>query len=338
MQLYVDFPSWISPYVVPFLSVRWYAVMYLVAFSIAYALFRYQCRHGELNGMSSDDTLSLFCYGIGFLIIGARVFSTLFYEGSWYYWTHPWMIFWPFRNGTFIGLPGMSYHGGVVGCVLGVTLFCRKYRYRFLDVADHIVAGIPLGYTFGRLGNFINGELWGRVTTSGIGMVFPDAPSFPTSLEWVRDVAQKIGMDYSAAAINLPRHPSQLYEAFFEGIFLWAVLWFILRPVTKKLSAKIGPGTMTGSYFVGYGLVRFVIEYFREPDSQLGFIIALGKETEPLALFKSALNISLGQIFCLAMVLAGVAIIIYARKTEPVTYDKKRKNTKGKANANKRKG
>ena len=339
MQLYVDFPSWISPFVVPFLSVRWYAVMYLVAFSIAYSLFRYQCRHGELNGMSSDDSLTLYCYGIGFLILGARVFSCLFYEASWYYWTHPWMIFWPFRNGSFIGLPGMSYHGGVVGGVVGVMLFCRKYKYRFLDIADHIVAGIPLGYTFGRLGNFINGELWGRVTTSGIGMVFPDAPSYSTSLDWVREVAKKVGMDYTNnAMLNLPRHPSQLYEAFFEGVFLWAVLWFILRPVAKKLSTKIGPGTMTGSYFIGYGLVRFIIEYFREPDSQIGFVIALGKETEPTALFKSVLNISLGQILCLAMIAAGVAMILIARKTEPVTYEKKKKNAKGKANANKRKG
>ena len=166
MQSYVDFPSWISPLVVPFLPIRWYAMMYLVAFSIAYALVRYQCRKGALNSMNTDDTLSLFCYGVGFLILGARVFSTLLYDGTWYYWTHPWMIFWPFQNGSFVGLPGMSYHGGVIGCVFGVWLYCRKNGYRFFDVADHVIAAIPLGYTFGRLGNFINGELWGRVTTS----------------------------------------------------------------------------------------------------------------------------------------------------------------------------
>ncbi len=108
--------------------------------------------------------------------------------------------------------------------------------------------------------------------------------------------------------------------------------------MAKRLSTKIGPGTMTGSYFIGYGLVRFVIEYFREPDSQLGFIIALGKETEPTALFKSALNISLGQILCLAMIVAGAAMILYARKAEPVTYSKKKGKSKGKANADKRKG
>ena len=335
MQMYVDFPSWISPFVVPFLSVRWYAVMYIVAFSIAYALFRYECRHGELNRMSSDDSISLFCYAIGFLILGARVFSTLFYEGSWYYWTHPWMIFWPFRNGRFIGLPGMSYHGGVIGAVIGVLLFCRRYGYRFFDIADHLVLGIPLGYTFGRLGNFINGELWGRVTTSRLGMVFPEAPQFSTSLSWVRQVAEKVGMDYrNMAMLNLPRHPSQLYEALFEGVLLWAFLWFVIWPYAKKISSKKGPGTLTGFYFIGYGTVRFFIEYLREPDSQLGFIIALGKETEPTALFKSFFNISLGQILCLVMIIAGIGMIIYAGKTEPVTY---RKKTKGKTNADRRK-
>ena len=335
MQSYVDFPSWISPLVVPFLPIRWYAMMYLVAFSIAYVLMRYQCRKGALNSMNTDDTLSLFCYGVGFLILGARVFSTLLYDGTWYYWTHLWMIFWPFQNGRFVGLPGMSYHGGVIGGVFGVWLFCRKYGYRFFDVADHFVAAIPLGYTFGRLGNFINGELWGRVTTSSIGMVFPDAPSFSTSLDWVREVADKIGMSYtSGSMLNLPRHPSQLYEALFEGIVLWLILWFIIRPISDRRHGKKGPGLLTGSYFIGYGLFRFIIEYFREPDSQIGFVIALGKETEPMALFKSALNISMGQILCFLMIAAGIGMVIYSFKGRPVTYPKK---GKGKKNADKRK-
>ena len=335
MQVYIDFPSWISPLVVPFLPIRWYAVMYLVAFSITYVLFRYQCRHGEINGMSSDDSLTFFCFSIGFLILGARIFSTLFYEGSWYYWTHPWMIFWPYRNGQFVGLPGMSYHGGVVGCVFGAWLFCRKYKYSFFDLADHAIAGIPLGYTFGRLGNFINGELWGRVTSSSIGMVFPDAPSFSTNLDWVKEIAAKAGMAISENSyVNLPRHPSQLYEALFEGVLLWAFLWFVMRPIAKKTATRHGPGLISGAYFIGYGLSRFIIEYFREPDSQLGFIIALGKETEPLALFRSVLNISMGQILCLLMIAAGTVMIIHAKKSAPVVYGKKQKGNK---NDNKRK-
>lgn len=325
--MYVDFPNWISPLVVSFLPVRWYAVMYLVAFFITYLLFRYQCRHGELNGMSADASLNLFCYTIGFLIIGARLFSTLFYEGSWYYWTHPWMIFWPFRNGQFTGLPGMSYHGGVVGAVFGGYLFAKSRGYRFLDLSDRVIAGIPLGYTFGRLGNFINGELWGRVTTKSFGVIFPYAPKFSTDLTWVREIADSIGMSYvPGSVINLPRHPSQLYEALFEGVLLWLVLWLIIRPISLKTKNSMGPGLITGSYFIGYGLARFIIEYFREPDSQLGFIIALGKETEPPALFKSFLNISLGQILCFFMILCGIAVIIHARRAEPVKYPKRKRN------------
>lgn len=320
--MYVDFPKWISPFVIPSLPVRWYAVMYLLAFGTCYILFRHQCdKEGALNHMDYDTSLTLFCYTIGFLLIGARLFSTLLYDGSWYYWTHPWMIFWPFRNGRFIGLPGMSYHGGVVGAVFGGWLFARKYKYRLLDLSDTVIAGIPLGYTFGRLGNFINGELWGRVTGTSYGMVFPEAPSFSTTISWVGDIADKIGMQYiEGDIVNLPRHPSQLYEAFFEGIFLFLMLWFIVKPLATKHKDEHGPGMITGAYFVGYGAIRFVLEYFREPDSQLGFIIKLGKEWEPTALFKSVLNISLGQILCLIMVLAGIAIIVYAKKSAPTTY------------------
>ena len=307
--------------------------MYIFAFATCYLLFRYQCKHGALNNMDSDTSLNLFCYVIGFLLLGARLFSTLVYEGSWYYWTHPWMIFWPFRNGQFIGLPGMSYHGGVVGALFGGWLFSKKYKYKLLDLSDTVIAGIPLGYTFGRLGNFINGELWGRVTGTSYGMIFPEAPSFSTTIDWVREIADKIGLSYELGdMVNLPRHPSQLYEAFFEGIFLFLIIWFIARPLSNKNKEKHGPGLVTGTYFAGYGLVRFFLEYFREPDSQLGFIIKLGKETEPTALFKSFFNISMGQILCFLMIIAGIIFIIQAKKSEPLVYAKKnnKKNLKSK--------
>ena len=113
-------------------------------------------------------------------------------------------------------------------------------------------------------------------------------------------------------------------------------MWFILRPRARRLHGKKGPGLLTGSYFIGYGLARFIIEYFREPDSQIGFVIALGKETEPTALFKSVLNISMGQILCFLMIVAGAAMIIYSFKGKPVTYPKAK--GKGNKNANKRKG
>jgi len=298
-------------------------VMYIVAFSLAYVSLLKQGKKGILGGMNSDDLLTMSTYIIMGLILGARLGSCLLYEGSAYYWTHPWMIFWPFRNGQFIGLPGMSYHGGVAGAALAALIYGKKYRHKFGDIADAVLTAVPLGYTFGRLGNFINGELWGRCTGTSYGMIFPEAPFFSTDLEWVRQAADKAGIPYTIGdIINLPRHPSQLYEAFFEGLVLFVIIQFIAVPIRDK--KKIGPGFITGIYFICYGLFRFIIEYFREPDSQLGFIIALGKETEPTALFKSVLNISMGQILCFGMTVIGVLSLI-ASFSKPITQYPKRK-------------
>lgn len=320
MFLYSVYPSWIKPTVVSFLPIRWYAVMYIVALAITYILFRYQCRKGRLGGMGEEQSEDLFLYSFIGLIVGARVFSCLFYEGSWYYWTHPHMIFWPFRNGQFVGLPGMSYHGGVVGGILVCWLYCRRHSLSFLDVADTILCALPLGYTFGRLGNFINGELWGRVTKSSFGMVFPDAPMFSTSIEWVRDASVAAGMDPSVPYVNLPRYPSQLFEAFGEGILLFLILWFVVRRISDR--RKTGPGLVTGSYIAGYGIIRFVIEFFREPDEQLGFVF---------------MQFSMGQLLCFLMIVSGIAVMIYSMHTKPVEY-RKASNKKGKGkNDSKRK-
>ncbi len=311
MYLYVDYPSWISPTIFSFLPIRWYALMYIIAFAITYIIFRYQIKKDHiLNDIDDDTVMNIFIYLIIGLIVGARLFSTLLYEGNTYYWLHPWMIFWPIRNGKFIGLPGMSYHGGAIGAVVGCLIFCRRYGYKFYEISDPILVGTPLGYTFGRLGNFINGELWGRCTGTARGMIFPDAPFYSTRLDWVRKACDAAGINYMPGDyVNLPRYPSQLYEGLFEGVILFLVIWFIVRPYLKKETGKYSAGFITGFYFVFYGFVRFVIEYFREPDEQLGFIIRLGKESEPVALFKSVFNFSMGQILCVLMIIAGLLII-----------------------------
>ena len=322
MLLYVNFPSWIRPEVVSFLPVRWYSVMYIFAFITAYIVFRKLCKQGQLGYMDEEKSTSLFMYVIVGLILGARIVSCLIYDKSANYWTHPWLMFWPFNSaGKFIGLPGMSYHGGVIGgCLLGY-IFCKKNNYRFTDVADVLMISISLGYTFGRIGNFINGELWGRCTGSSYGMIFPNAPSFSTNIEWVRECADKAGITYNIGDyVNLPRHPSQLYEAFFEGIVLFLILYYIARPQIKKH----GRGLSSGMYFLGYGLFRFIIEYFREPDEQMGFIIKLGKEWDPPALFKSLLNISMGQILCFIMICIGLFLIIRSTKLEPTVFSTKK--------------
>ena len=313
MPLYIDYPSWLDPYVVSFLPVRWYAVMYLVAFAIAYALYRWQLKKDKKNALDDDTSQMLFMWGVIGLLIGAHLFSVFFYSDAGYYLSHPWLIFWPFRNGEFVGLPGMSYHGGVVGALVAGYLYARYKKIDFLRYVDYIVAGIPLGYTFGRLGNFINGELYGRVTTKPWGMVFPSAPSFSTSQEWVRQVADAHGMSYiTPQMINLPRHPSQLYEAFFEGIVLFLILWFIMRPLIRKYSLK--SGSMLSFYIFGYGFFRFFIEYCRQPDANIGYVISLGEGSGNIALFESFLNISKGQAFCFLMMVSAVILFIYVNR------------------------
>lgn len=308
MQLFVEYPTWIKPELFSSLPIRWYSLMYLVAFAITFLLYYYQIRRKEIDS-NLDDAINLFLYAIVGLILGARLFSALIYEGSWYYWKHPHLIFWPFKEGHFVGLPGMSYHGGLIGTILGIALYCRQTKSSFLEVSDALTAAIPLGYTFGRLGNFINGELWGRVTTVRWGMIFPSAPRYSTSYEWVRNIADAIGLPYGTGELlNLPRHPSQLYEALGEGILLWLFLWFVIRKRKKY------PGYVSGWYLIGYSVVRFFIEYLREPDSNLGFIIAWGKQGPSEALFSSLLNISMGQIFSLIMLLSGVLLLYFAKR------------------------
>lgn len=159
-----------------------------------------------------------------------------------------------------------GYHGGLIGVIVGALLYCRKNQISFWEAADLFIPAIPLGYTFGRLGNFINGELYGRITSRSIGMFFPHAPG------------------------NALRHPTQLYEAFFEGIFLFCILW-LSRKQLKPAGASIAV------YLMGYGCVRFFIEFFREPDEHLGFV---------------ALSLTMGQLLCLSM-MAGGLILLFVR-------------------------
>jgi phosphatidylglycerol:prolipoprotein diacylglycerol transferase len=185
--------------------------------------------------------------------------------------SHPLEIILPFdfSNGfRYVGLSGMSYHGGLIGVVLVSIYFCHKHRINLWQFGDWLCTAAPLGYMFGRFGNFINGELWGRVTTVPWGMYFP------------LDATQKL------------RHPSQLYEALFEGLFLFCLLWVI---------RKRNPfdGFLIGLYIFGYGLVRFCIEFFREPDAHLGFVLGFN---------------TMGQVLCTLMMMAGIAIILWRKQ------------------------
>ena len=187
------------------------------------------------------DFLSLMFVG---LVVGARLGYVLFYNPG-YYLSHPLAIISPFAEGTgqFVGIYGLSYHGGLVGIVLAALFFARKRGLNFWLLADFVVPAVPLGYFFGRLGNFFNGELYGRETERLWGMFFP------------------------ADELGLLRHPSQLYEAFFEGLVLFLLVW-------KVRNHAFFRGNLFWLYLLGYGAFRILCEFFREPDEQLGYVFA----------------------------------------------------------------
>ena len=316
--LFINYPSWIHPEIFPGVPVlgliRWYGLMYIFAFSTAFFVLKRLLKEGALDTpqerATEDDIFGFIATGIVGLLVGARVFSTLVYNqydpsnpNAVNYWTHPWLIFWPFdRAGRFTGLAGMSYHGGFIGGLLGMVFWCWRHKKPMMKWIDAMCTAIPLGYTFGRMGNFLNGELYGRITTAPWGMVFPHAERFSASIQWVRDFATRCGMDVAGGLVNLPRHPSQLYEAFFEGVMLFGIIWLL----HKK---KPFDGFSGGLYTIGYGIVRFFIEYFREPDADIGYRIAAARDA-PLYLNTSLLNISTGQVLCFLMILGGAGVLV----------------------------
>jgi phosphatidylglycerol:prolipoprotein diacylglycerol transferase len=261
-------PEHISPVIfqIGSFKLQYYGLMYIVAFGITYALVLYRLRHEARFAVTRDQVNDMTTYAIVGLMLGARLGYVVFYNLP-YFMQHPLEIVLPFDvdNGfAFTGISGMSYHGGLIGALAGGWLYTRRQGLRLRDVLDLYLPVIPLGYTFGRLGNFINGELYGRVTTAPIGMYFPLAPD------------------------RQLRHPSQLYEAFFEGVFLFVVMWSIRRVRAPR-------GAMLAFYLIGYGLVRFLIEFFREPDAHLGPVLAW---------------MTMGQVLCAGMIAAGIALYV----------------------------
>jgi phosphatidylglycerol:prolipoprotein diacylglycerol transferase len=279
-------PQHISPVIfeIGWFRIQYYGLMYIVAFALTYFLVRYRIKHEARFEFSKNQVNDSITYAIVGLIIGARLGYVVFYNFG-YYLRHPLEIFLPFSfsNGfAFTGISGMSYHGGLIGILLAAVWYVRKAKLNYWQLMDLYVPAVPLGYTFGRLGNFLNGELFGRATTAPIGMYFPQAPE------------------------RALRHPSQLYEAFFEGIFLFIILWSI-----RKI--KIPTGAMLAIYVIGYGSVRFFIEFFREPDAHLGFIF---------------LSLSMGQILCTMMIAGGIGLYFYLKKIEQQQQSRQRRKVK----------
>jgi phosphatidylglycerol:prolipoprotein diacylglycerol transferase len=256
----IPYPS-IDPEIVHIgpLSIRWYGVMYLIGFAASYFLVKGQIKKRRLP-LSSDFLESLYSYIILGLVIGARLGYVLFYDLSTYL-NHPLEIFAVWHG-------GMSFHGGLIGSVVCGVWYCKQSRADVWQVADLVSATAPIGLGMGRLGNFINGELYGRVTDMPWGMIFPNG-----------------GL--------LPRHPSQLYEFFLEGAVLFAVLWIMKDRVRRS-------GVLLSLFIMLYGVIRFLVEFFREPDSQLGFVLG---------------HFTMGQVLSTCMVLGG-AVLFFARQRE----------------------
>ena len=213
------------------LAIRWYGMMYLIGFGAAYLLIRHLVRLRKLP-LHTEKVSDLLFYCIIGVIVGGRLGYVLFYNPGWYL-THPLEVFSVWKG-------GMSFHGGLLGVVVAVLLFCRRYKLPVLLTGDIMVTASPIGLGLGRIGNFINAELWGRVTDQPWGVIFPGAGPYP-------------------------RHPSQLYEAALEGLLLFVVLYVLQRRLAR-------PGVPFFTFFLGYGCCRFFVEFFRQPDAHLGFL------------------------------------------------------------------
>ncbi|HET9576607.1 MAG TPA: prolipoprotein diacylglyceryl transferase [Usitatibacter sp.] len=241
------------------IAIRWYGLMYVIGFILVIVLGKYRVRQGLGHGMTVRDVDDILVYGVFGVILGGRLGYVLFYKPE-YYFAHPHEI-------LQIWTGGMSFHGGFLGVLLAVALFCWVKKKQWLDTMDFIAPLCPLGLAAGRIGNFINGELPGRPTTLPWGMWFPQTDAQP-----------------------LARHPSQLYQFAGEGVLLFVILWLYSRKPRPR-------GAISGAFLVGYGALRFLAEFAREPDNFLGLL---------------ALGLSMGQWLSLPMIAIGIAMIAWA--------------------------
>ena len=216
------------------LSIHWYGVMYLVGFLLAQYLAIWRAKRDSWRGFNSDQIQDLLFYCVLGVIIGGRVGYVFFYHFD-YFLQNPLYLF-------KINEGGMSFHGGFLGVVVAVMLFARRNNKTLFQVGDFVAPVVPQGLFFGRLGNFINGELWGRPTDAPWGMIFPQANDM------------------------LTRHPSQLYQMAGEGLLLFIILWFYSSKQRPRMA-------VSAAFMLGYGVLRTAAEFFREPDEHIGYLL-----------------------------------------------------------------
>ena len=245
-------------------QIHWYALMYITALIVGYFL---GVKFGEKLGFDKKTIDEYFIWAEIGVILGARFGYVLFYMPGYqkYYLLHPWEAFNPFINGKFVGIAGMSYHGAVIGFAIATILFCYFKKVNFWKILDVVALAVPLAYVFGRIGNFLNGRIVGRETDMPWGV-------------------------YIDGAL---RHPIGIYEAFFEGILSFLVIYLYYKKFYKC------KGELIGVYLITYGFFRFLCEFWRQPDAQLGFVLG---------------EFTMGQILSSFMIILGFGVLIYRRK------------------------
>ncbi|MEE8079768.1 MAG: prolipoprotein diacylglyceryl transferase [Pseudomonadales bacterium] len=265
------------------LAIRWYGLAYLCAFAAAWWLGNVRARAsaGRWDEQAVSDVIF---YGAVGAILGGRVGYVLFYGFDRFLMDPLWL--------AYIWDGGMSFHGGLLGTLLALWWFGRRTRRSLFEVGDFVAPLVPLGLGFGRLGNFANTELPGRMTDSTFGMIYP------CSADAIRSINQLCVGEWEAFA----RHPSPLYQAFAEGLILFGVVWLVASSPRKA-------GVVSGVFVATYGALRFCTEYFRQPDSHLGFI---------------AFDwLTMGQLLSLPMLIVGILILCVAlRSSNPVSLER----------------
>ena len=252
------------------LKIHWYGITYVVGIGLAWWLLRRRAVRDDLLRWPPEAVDDMIFYGALGIIIGGRLGSILFYHLP-YYLDHPLEIIRVDRG-------GMSFHGGLLGATVSLLWFAKRHGYRFFNVIDFIAPVVPIGLLCGRLGNFINGELWGAPTEVPWAMVFPHVD-------------------------DLPRHPSQLYEAIFEGAILFLILWCYTSRPRPTMAAS-------GMFLLGYGIFRSLIELVREPDPHLGYLASDW--------------LTMGQLLCVPMIVLGVSFLIIAYRPPKAASGKPR--------------
>ncbi|MCR6663071.1 MAG: prolipoprotein diacylglyceryl transferase [Luteimonas sp.] len=261
------------------LRVHWYGLMYLLAFAVAWWLGTRRVRAGRLP-VNADAFGDLLFYGMIGVVVGGRLGSILFYDFAGY--LHD-----PIRM-LKVWEGGMSFHGGLLGVLVAAWLWSRKHKLHFFDTMDFVAPLVPAGLGFGRLGNYIGAELWGKYTQAGWGVVFPTDPQFRG---WS---AEQLQAQFASGALDpFARHPSQLYQAFLEGLVMFCVLWWY--------SSKPRPRyAVSGLFALLYGVFRFAVEFVRVPDADIGYL-AFGWLT-------------MGQVLSLPLVALGIYLLLKSHK------------------------